>query len=352
MSKGSVNPLRVLTFGAGAIGTYIGGSLALRGHTVVFLELEKNISLLRQQGLHLHLLDGKFLLPAPQVFSRLEEALEAGPFDVALFALKSFDTQGALDTLRPFAADLPPFLCLQNGVDNEARIAEVLGPSRVLAGTITSAIERRRVGDIQLQRLRGMGIAAGHPLADVLVTALNDAGLNARLFPSAADMKWSKLLTNILANASAAILNMTPAEIFSHPGLYRLEVAQFREALEVIRALRLHVVDLPGTPVRLLALLVRRLPASLSRPLLARALGQGRGGKMPSFHIDLYGGRGKSEVTFLNGAIVRHGQQVGVHTPINQLLTDLLTQLTRGDIPLETYARQPEKLLALANRVS
>jgi 2-dehydropantoate 2-reductase len=80
---------------------------------------------------------------------------------------------------------------------------------------------------------------------------------------------------------------------------------------------------------------------------MQKAVGAGRGGKMPSFHIDLYSGRGQSEVGYLNGAVVRHGERAGVPTPVNRLLTDTLLALTRGDVPLETYALQPEKLLAL-----
>jgi 2-dehydropantoate 2-reductase len=67
---------------------------------------------------------------------------------------------------------------------------------------------------------------------------------------------------------------------------------------------------------------------------------------MPSFHIDLYGGRGKSEVDYLNGAVVRAGARVHIATPVNKKLNELLLGLTCGEIPLETYAGKPEKLLA------
>jgi 2-dehydropantoate 2-reductase len=67
---------------------------------------------------------------------------------------------------------------------------------------------------------------------------------------------------------------------------------------------------------------------------------------MPSFHIDLHSGRGKSEVQYLHGAVVRAGEKTNVATPINKVLTDTLMSLTRKEIPLEEYAHQPEKLLA------
>ena len=68
---------------------------------------------------------------------------------------------------------------------------------------------------------------------------------------------------------------------------------------------------------------------------------------MPSFHIDLHSGRGKSEVDFLHGAVVRAGKKSGVPTPVNKLLTETLLALTNGEIPLEEYTRQPEKLLSM-----
>jgi 2-dehydropantoate 2-reductase len=340
------NPLRVLVFGAGAIGTYIGGSLALDGHDVVFLEQASVAEQLRQRGLRLKIDETERQIAKPIVEGSLSDVLDGKSFDLAIFALKSFDTASALESMRPVREALPPILCLQNGVENEVILAGVLGKDKVIAGTVTSAIGRRGAGDIQLERLRGMGLAAGHPLSQRIANALNQAGLKARLYAHADEMKWSKMLTNLLANASSAILDMTPSEIFAHSGLFRLEIRQLKEALRVMSVLRIHSVDLPGTPVRALAFAVRSLPLSISKPMLKQAVGGGRGGKMPSFHIDLYSGRGKSEVNYLNGAVVRYGEKFGVPTPVNRLLNSTLMALTHGDISLETYKSQPEKLLA------
>jgi 2-dehydropantoate 2-reductase len=159
-------------------------------------------------------------------------------------------------------------------------------------------------------------------------------------------MKWSKMLTNLLANASSAILDLPPDQIFAHPGLFAMEVHQLREALRVMKAQGIPVVDLPSTPVRALAFAVRSLPPRLSQPLLRRAVGSGRGAKMPSFHIDLHGGRGKSEVDYLNGAVARFGQRLHIATPVNTTLTNLLLQLTDGSLPLDSFAHQPDKLLS------
>jgi 2-dehydropantoate 2-reductase len=345
--------LNVLTFGAGAIGTYIGGSLALAGHQVVFLERPAKVEELRTRGLRLNLtLDKRrnmkdafhILSPSFVVVSALDDAFRYGPFDVALFALKSFDTQPALESLGPFTESMPPILCLSNGVSNENAIAEVLGKDRVIYGTVTTAVGRRGAGDIVLEKLRGVGIAKGHVLSERLVKAFDVAYLNTKLYDDAASMKWSKMLTNLIANPTSAILDMTPAQIFANKGLYKLEIEMLKECLAVMEAQGLKVVDLPGTPVRALAF-ATKLPLWLSRPLLSRAAGAGRGSKMPSFHIDLHSGRGKSEVEYLHGEVVCAGEKFGVPTPVNKALTETLLALVNRQIPLEDVAHKPEKLL-------
>ncbi len=345
--------LNMLSFGAGAIGTYIGGSLALAGHQLVFVEQPTVVDELREHGLRLDLtLDGRRktrdasrIDPASfRIVSTLEDALRYGPYDVALFALKSFDTQAALDGMRPYADKMPPILCLSNGVSNEPAIAEALGKDKVIHGTVTSAIGRRGAGDIVLERLRGMGVAKGHSLSERLNSALDRAYLNSKLFANADSMKWSKMLTNLLANPTSAILDMTAREVFANWALFKIEIDMLRECLAVMKAQGIEVVDLPGIPVRALAY-ATTLPLWLSKLFLSRAAGAGRGAKMPSFHIDLHTGRGKSEVEYLHGAVVRAGEKFNVPTPVNKALAETLLALTNKEIPLEEFAHKPEKLL-------
>jgi 2-dehydropantoate 2-reductase len=358
LSSAPNGKLNMLVFGAGAIGTYIGGSLALAGHQLVYVEQPRVVDELRERGLRLDLTlderrktkNASRIEPASfRIVSTLEEALRYGPFDVALFALKSFDTPTALEGMRPFADKMPPILCLSNGVSNEPAIAEVLGKDKVIYGTVTTAIGRRGAGDIVLERLRGVGVAKGHPLSEKLHGALDKAYLNSRLYENAASMKWSKMLTNLIANPTSAILDMTAKEVFANRHLYKLEIEMLRECLGVMKAQNIEVVDLPGTPVRALAF-ATRLPLWLSKPFVARAAGAGRGAKMPSFHIDLHNGRGKSEVEHLHGAVVRAGQMCNIPTPVNALLTETLVALTNQEIPLEEFAHKPQKLLGKLSR--
>lgn len=346
--------MKILTLGAGAIGTYVGGSLALAGSQLVFLERAGKVDELRTRGLRLDLTadprratnEVTVVNPRVVVFvSTLEDALRYGPFDLVLFALKSYDTPAALETIKPYADKMPPFLCLSNGLSNEQLIADALGKDKVIPGTVTTAVGRRGAGDIVLERLRGIGIAKVSLFAEELFVAFDNALLNPRLFEDARSMKWSKLLTNLIANPTSAILDMTVAEILANNKLYKMEVEMLRECLAVMQAQGIQVVDLPGTPVRALAF-ATRLPLWLSKPFLSRVAGAGRGNKMPSFHIDLHAGRPNSEVEYLHGEVVRAGEKLNVPTPVNKMLTETLMALVKKELPLSEFAKKPEKLVA------
>jgi 2-dehydropantoate 2-reductase len=342
----STPKMSFLCFGVGAIGTYIGGSLAAAGHKVVFIERPGIAEEVRQNGLTIGIPGVTQRIPDPQITPTVAEALTRGPFDAAILAVKSFDTQSVIDDLLPYAASIPPILSFQNGVENEPLLAGKLGTDKVIPGTVTTAVGRHGAGDIVVERLRGIGISTLHPLGSRLVPVFDQAGLRAHAFANPAAMKWSKMLTNLITNATAAILNLTPAQIFANPALYQIEARQLRETLRVMQAMNIPLVDLPATPVKLLGWIISGLPLSLSRVLLGRAVGSGRGGKMPSFHIDLYNQRGKSEVDYLNGAVVRSGARCHVATPVNQALNEILLGMTRGEIPIAKYAGRPESLLA------
>jgi 2-dehydropantoate 2-reductase len=78
---------------------------------------------------------------------------------------------------------------------------------------------------------------------------------------------------------------------------------------------------------------------------MRRAVGGGRGGKMPSLHIDLHRGRKKSEVDYLNGAVARYGEKYNIPTPVNRLLNETMQELLHDELPKDYFARQPEKLI-------
>ncbi len=345
--------MKVCVYGAGAIGGYVGGSLAAAGQAVTFIVRPSAAAQWRANGLRLEVAGAGPAQPLRHGFVLVEsvaEALGRGADCLAL-AVKSYDTPGAIEAIRAGAAEagaaVPPILCLQNGVDNEAALATAFGRGSVIAGTVTTPVSKPAEGHIIVERPRGVGIALGHALSQPLLAALAAAGLRARGYPAAGPMKWSKLFTNLVGNATAAIVDWPVRAVLADPRLFALEAQALRECLSVMRAQGFGVVDLPGVPVRLLALAFTRLPRGLARPLLQRAVGGGRGGKMPSLHQDVHAGRGRTEAPWLNGAVARHGAALGVPAPVNQALADAVEALAAGRLDPAQFRGKPESLLSL-----
>jgi 2-dehydropantoate 2-reductase len=194
----------------------------------------------------------------------------------------------------------------------------------------------------------GLGLAPLEPTQPVqtLAGCLERADFAVGIYEDYRSMKWSKLLLNIVNNATSAILNLTPAEIVDQPSLLDLEIEAVYEGVAVMKAQDIDVVKLPGYPVDWLARVVSaRLPKTVKRTVLRPFMLSGRGTKMPSLYIDLAAGRSVSEVEVLNGAIVAAGQKFGVNTPVNQVLTSTLSGLVSGELNWDDYQHQPERLL-------
>ena len=158
--------MRLLIFGAGAIGSYVGGYLAQSGQPVTFLARPAGAELLQARGLHVH--DARtntaFTVRAFSTTTSAAEAFAAGAYDCVVLAIKSFDTAEALTQLRAATPNPPPVLCLQNGVDNEIEIAAALGPDHVIAGTVTTPLSKPAEGELVVEKPRGLGVALGHQI--------------------------------------------------------------------------------------------------------------------------------------------------------------------------------------------
>jgi 2-dehydropantoate 2-reductase len=81
---------------------------------------------------------------------------------------------------------------------------------------------------------------------------------------------------------------------------------------------------------------------------MKRIVAGGRGGKMPSLHIDLQKGKTKSEVAVLNGAVVEAGWKTGVPTPVNAVLTETLMAIARGKLDWDEFRDRPGRLIDVA----
>jgi 2-dehydropantoate 2-reductase len=339
--------LQVLIVGAGAIGSLVGHRLAREGHEVTLVGRQPYVAAVRGRGLGLE--DSEritWVTNVRAVTSSLDVADE--PFDLVLLTVKAYDATEAATQVEPLARRSVPILVLQNGVGGEEAVAEVLGEAAILSAVITLSVEVLEPGLVRLATTRGgIGLAPTAPGQSVaeLSRVFRGAGFRTSVYRDYRAMKWAKLLLNIIANASPAILDMFPDEVFADSRLFALEQTAFREAMTVMRAMGLRLVPLPGYPVPLFAWALCSLPAWLLRPVLRRVIIRGRGGKMPSLHIDLSRRKGKSEVEYLNGAVARYSQELGLDAPVNRALHAVLMGIVRGEIPWEEYRGQPERIL-------
>ena len=337
--------MKILCFGAGAIGSYIAGSLALIGNPLVYVEQPQFIASLKENGIRIEDIHGEMHhLKHFDAYPGAEEAFARhDDFDLVITAVKGFNTDDVINSLKPFADRVPAILSLQNGVENEDKYAAAFGAEKVIPCSICTAISRGAQGAIKVAKLRGMGIADTHPVCKLLVRECCEAGLNAKLMSDGPAMKWSKMISNLLSNAASAIFDMTPAEVFADPDGFALEISQIKETLAVMKAKGISPVNIPGVPVKLLCFAVSCLPSFITKPALVKAVGGGRGSKMPSFYIDLHAGRKESEVEFLNGAVARYGDALGIPVPVNRAYYEVLTKLAAGELPPDSYKKNPKK---------
>jgi 2-dehydropantoate 2-reductase len=332
--------MRAVVIGAGAVGSLLGWAVVAGGGETV---------LVRRDG-PADPEDALLVVVRPDgsrsaVKVRLARDLAAlGPDpDLLILAVKQYDLPGALDALagRPDAA----VLTVQNGVGAE-ELAMAARPGPIVAGSLTASVERAADGTVHWLRSGGLGLAAvraTRPVLGLAATTFAASGLDIRRFEDAQAMKWSKLVANLVANATSAILDMDPAAIYGDARLFGVERDQLREALAVMRASGLRVVDLPGARVSLLAR-ATALPAQLSQAALSRVVGSARGGKDPSLRAAIERG-GTSEVGWLNGAVARAAKDLGIAAPVNDALAGLVEEATADPERRAWFRGRPDRLL-------
>ncbi len=351
--------MNVIVLGAGAVGCYLGGRLALAGHKVTLVGRAPLVEATRGVGLLLHEDDVRSVPAA--VTSSWEEALDvSGSPDVVFATVKAFDVP-AVAALLAEAHGGFPVVAWQNGVGSEERLASVLGSGRVVSATLTASVSMPQAGIVQVNTPgRGVAVApvvdergaAATALAAELGQVLRSTGIKVLFAPDHRSLKWSKLCLNIMLNASCAILDRAPAEVAADPLVFDLERAAFAEASAVMDRLGARPVRLPGYSLPVVRAVFLRAPAWVGRAAMARLGGGGRGGKLPSLLGDLRRGRRRTEIDYLNGAVAEWGKRLGVATPVNGVLASLVAGLAAGTIDPADFRGNPRGLWRFVQQTS
>lgn len=342
-------PERILIVGAGAVGSFVGARLALAGMPVILIGRNPFVEAVRKNGLKLIEPEGQRQTTALAAVTSLAEAEPNGLTDLAFLTMKAYDTEQIareLKAIAPAAMDSPVLACLQNGIGNEEVFAETYGPAKIVAGALETPVSMPEPGVVVVHRSRyrvGVAPVAGRRFADFTAKVLENGGLHVTLYDDHRRLKWSKLLLNLPANATCAILDWTPARCMAHPVIAALEARAWQEAFRVMAARGIRPVNLAGYPLRWIAPLAPALPPALLAKAMAQTVAGGRGSKMPSFHVALTAGK-RSEVAWINGAVARAGIAVGVATPVNSTLASTLSAISAAPETWPDWQNQPHKL--------
>lgn len=345
--------MEIVIYGAGAIGGYLGGRLALAGHSVTLVDRPAQAVLLNAGGLRITQ-DGVTEVAPVRAVGRLADAFDGPPPELIVLGMKAYDLEPAVAELAAIYPQPAMLLTTQNGIGIEEIVAGAFSADRVLAGTVTIPISRPGPASLAVERAgRGLGIApvgAGGAV-DEWVALFAAAGIRTGGLADYRAMKWSKAFLNIMGNATSAILNRPPAELYRRDDIFDLEMRMLSEMRAVMKRLGLRIVNLPTASVRPLAATLAYAPRFLRRLVFTQVIVHGRGHKMPSFHIDLAGGKGRSEVAFHNGAVAAAGRACGVATPVNATLNDVLLRLAGDNAARAEFDGRPERLLAEVKRM-
>jgi 2-dehydropantoate 2-reductase len=291
--------VRWLVMGAGATGGYFGGRLAEAGIDVTFIARGAHLAALQSVGLRIQSPLGDLTQPV----TATSDPAGAGPVDVILFAVKSYDTHQAAGALVPAVGPDTTILCVQNGVENEDVLAARFGPERILGGAtrIEAALAAPGVIAHRSPFARfdfGPWSGPSGKREQAILDDLLAARVTAALHEDGRRVVWEKFL---FLCAIAALTSVTRSSVGQV-----VACAESRELLsaamtEIVSVAAKRGVDLGGEQaVAQLMQFVGTVPPAMRS----------------SMQNDLEAGR-RFELESLSGAVVRLGREAGVATPVH-----------------------------------
>lgn len=298
--------MKFAVFGAGGIGAYLGGRLADAGHEVHLIARGSHLRALQDAGLRVESVAGDTLVELPAT----ADPGEVGECDYVLFCVKSYDTKQAAAQIHPLVGDGTAVVSFQNGVDNEAWIAEEVGDNRVIGGVafIYSTIKEPGVVEHSAGPARFVvGELDGRRTdrVEALYGALAGCeGVDAELADDITVMLWRKFAFICAHSGMTAATRLPIGVIRETPASWEMYQRLMREVASVARA--------------------REVP--LPDGMVAEWLGFAEAlepGMYSSLYYDLTHEK-PMEVEALHGSVVRHATAEGVEVPMTEAVYAIL----------------------------
>jgi 2-dehydropantoate 2-reductase len=297
--------MRIAVMGSGGLGGYFGARLALGGAEVHFIARGKHLQALRSEGLRV---EGPEPMQLPHV-DATDDARAIGVVDVAMLCVKLWDTEAALEQMRPLVGPRTAIVSFQNGVLKDDAIRAAYGAKHVMGGVgyIAATVDRpgviRQTGPMQ-RLLFGEFDGSRSARGEALLAACLAGGIKAELSDDIGREIWQKFI--FLAAFSGATTTMRkpigPIRENAQTRAFLRDV--MREVVAVGRAHGANVAE-DFAEVRL------KLADDVAWDMTS------------SMHHDLERGN-PLEVRWLAGAVVELGRAKGVATPLNRAIADIL----------------------------
>jgi 2-dehydropantoate 2-reductase len=297
--------MRIAVMGSGGLGGYFGARLALGGAEVHFIARGKHLQALRSEGLRV---EGPEPMHLPHV-DATDDPRSVGVVDVAMLCVKLWDTEAALEQMRPLVGPQTAIVSFQNGVLKDDAIRAAYGAGHVMGGVgyIAATVDRpgviRQTGPMQ-RLLFGEFDGSRSGRGEALLAACLAGGIKAELSDDIGREIWQKFI--FLAAFSGATTTMRkpigPIRENAQTRAFLRDV--MREVVAVGRAHGANVAE-DFADMRL------KLADDVAWDMTS------------SMHHDLERGN-PLEVRWLAGAVVELGRAKGVATPLNRAIADIL----------------------------
>ncbi len=133
--------MKIAVMGSGGVGGYFGARLANGGADVTFVARGAHLAAMRERGLAIE--GGSADLHLPRV-NVVDDPAQIGIVDLVLFAVKLWDTEAAIDQIRPIVGPNTTVVSFQNGVLKDDYMVRAFGAQRVIGGVcyVATAIAR------------------------------------------------------------------------------------------------------------------------------------------------------------------------------------------------------------------
>ncbi|HEV3011103.1 MAG TPA: 2-dehydropantoate 2-reductase [Burkholderiales bacterium] len=338
---------RIAIVGAGALGGYVGGNLSHLGHDVTLIDpWPQHVETIRARGLELDGLTPEEKFTArPKILHLMEvQGLLKSPIDVAMVAVKSYDTLWATALIAPYLAERGFVVSLQNCM-NEETIAGVVGWGRTV-GAIASmiSVDLYEAGRIRKTAAKGgdkytiFRIGEPHgsitPRVEELVewfSGIDSTKATTNLWGE----RWSKLVQNGMGNGVSAATGLSGGECLRNERIRRFQIALAGEGIRVGQALGYQLEKIRGAEPELYLRATdgdAQAFSEIETLIVPKAGSNPRGDiQRPSMAQDILKGR-RTEIEAMNGFIARKGAEVGVPAPSHVKLAGIVTRIERGEL--------------------